>query len=125
MEADKAAHRHKIISLYHRVMGALTKEGINKFTKITLDKKDPSKSLCAVMKKLTNEQIEKLLNYYLASCEAYSNGCGARDLADWWNTHQKLDAERERKEKEEKRIAALRKSALKKLTKAEREALGF
>ena len=116
METDNKAYNQKVIALFSRVMIALAIAGIKESAK--LDKEDPTKSLCEVMKKLTNKQIEKLLN-------TQSNHDLARDLADWWNRHQSLDAERERKEKEEKRIHGLRKSALKKLTKAERQALGL
>ena len=45
------------------------------------------------------------------------------ELQTWWRDHQRADKDRLLLEKNEKKIAALRKAALKKLTKAEREAL--
>lgn len=48
----------------------------------------------------------------------------ARNLADWWEEHQKADLARERQEKQEGERNQLREQALAKLTPAEREALG-
>lgn len=48
-----------------------------------------------------------------------------RRLADWWDRHQEWDRIREAEEKEKLDREGVRKKALKKLTKAEREALGL
>lgn len=47
----------------------------------------------------------------------------SRALADWWDEHQEADREREEAEAKERKRKALRKVALAKLTKEEREAL--
>ncbi len=49
----------------------------------------------------------------------------ARRLADWWEEHQAADKEREEKEAKETQAKKLVASALAKLTKAERLALGY
>ncbi len=48
----------------------------------------------------------------------------ARKLADWWDDHQERDRKRLAQEEADKHKAALRATALSKLTKAERDALG-
>lgn len=47
-----------------------------------------------------------------------------RDLADWWEDHQEADRQRIAEEKRRKHQKKLRKHALAKLSKDEREALG-
>jgi hypothetical protein len=47
------------------------------------------------------------------------------ELRTWWDDHKKKDAERERREQDDKRKAELVQSALSKLTYDERIALGF
>jgi hypothetical protein len=116
MEAEAKLDKQNTIHLFWAVADALGHS--KKVSDKSLNEDDPAPALCAVIRKLPNKRLEKLLNSELP---AYIS----TRLSQWWNEHQKLDAERERKEKEEKRIAALRKAALKKLTKAEREALGF
>ncbi len=49
----------------------------------------------------------------------------SRRLADFWDDHQEMDAERIRREKEEKDLRACREAALCKLTDEEIEALGL
>jgi hypothetical protein len=49
----------------------------------------------------------------------------ARDLADWWEEHKAADAAREKAEAAAVRNAKVRESAMAKLTKAERYALGL
>ena len=49
----------------------------------------------------------------------------SRDLADWWERHQKEDRERQQREDTEKAREALRSSAAAKLTAEERKALGL
>ena len=47
----------------------------------------------------------------------------ARALADWWDRHQSVDADRIAKETEDRKNAELRSSAMSKLTPEERKAL--
>lgn len=47
----------------------------------------------------------------------------SRDLADWWEEHERADRERQAEEMKEKNKAKLRKQALAKLSKNERLAL--
>lgn len=49
----------------------------------------------------------------------------ARDLADWWETHQEADRKRVAREQEQEAKAALVRQALAKLTPAERAAMGY
>ena len=49
----------------------------------------------------------------------------ARDLADWWEEHQKADTERAKRDVALWKQSEMRKKALKKLTPAERKALGL
>lgn len=72
--------------------------------------------LCDKLKRLTNAQLAKWV--YNGRSPA------ARKLADWWDEHQKIDAEKERDAKELKDLEAVKKKALAKLTPDERRALG-
>lgn len=72
--------------------------------------------LCAELKAMTDKQRDDIV--YNAKERL------ARDLADWWEDHQRADAEREEKERAEADNAVQRESALAKLTPAERKALG-
>ena len=47
------------------------------------------------------------------------------ELQKWWRDHQRADAERAKKTKQKKRDARLRKSAMAKLTNAEKRALNL
>jgi hypothetical protein len=49
----------------------------------------------------------------------------ARKLADWWEKHQEVDRKRIALERKERELEAIKKRAIKKLTKKEREALGL
>lgn len=75
------------------------------------------KMLCSICTNLGEDAKNKLIY----------NGkdATARDLADWWEQHQKADEERIEKEKKEKNKKKLIKKALSKLSKSERKALGF
>lgn len=53
------------------------------------------------------------------------NSQDGRDLAAWWQKHQKMDADRRAKEAEDKKLTAAKKRALQKLTPLERKALGI
>jgi hypothetical protein len=48
---------------------------------------------------------------------------GCRQLATWWDNHKEFDRKREEEEKAAKKKKQLRKQALSKLTKEERDAL--
>jgi hypothetical protein len=74
--------------------------------------------LCAALNGLTKIRREKLI---------YGNPKDktARALADWWEEHEAADAARKLKDGQDKRVEALRKSGLAKLTAAERQALGL
>lgn len=71
--------------------------------------------LCAVLKEMTPEQTEQVV-YNARSSES-------RDLANWWEEHQRADAIREKLEARAARAEKLRKSGKAKLTTAERRAL--
>ncbi len=73
--------------------------------------------LCALLKKLDPKKRDAIV--YNAHDKM------ARDLANWWEEHQKADTERIAEEKHEQEQEKLREQALKKLTKAERRALGL
>ena len=69
--------------------------------------------LCATCREMTKAQEDKIVYD--------GRNAKARQLAEWWDAHQKADRARLRKEAVTRRRKKLK--ALKKLTKAEREAL--
>lgn len=71
--------------------------------------------LCAILNSLSPEELESIV-YNARSKES-------RTLADWWERHQEADRKREAAERRDAERAALRASALAKLTPAERKAL--
>jgi hypothetical protein len=73
--------------------------------------------LCDVLTQLSNDSRDRLL---------YSDARDktARDLADWWEEHQRADARRRQDEEAEKRRKELRASGAAKLTREEKKALG-
>lgn len=73
-------------------------------------------ALCADLSSLTPEQTEEIV--YDAHSEM------ARDLASWWERHQREDAKRTAAEDKERRTRELRAKAEAKLTPEELEALG-
>ena len=73
--------------------------------------------LCAALNAMTKKQRDTII--YNARDKV------ARDLADWWEEHQKVDTERARRDVALCERDELRKKALKKLTRAERKALGL
>ena len=73
--------------------------------------------LCDVCDNLTKKQ-EDIIIYN-------SRKKSSRDLANWWEEHQKWDTERKEQEKKEKNKVKVARRALSKLSKTEREALGF
>lgn len=81
------------------------------------DPVDCVSALCAAIKRMDNA-MQKRVVYTAESRDA-------RDLANWWEDHQQADSQREAAEADEKKQAALKARALKKLTKEEREALGL
>lgn len=77
------------------------------------DKLTPT--LCGLIKKMTSTQLDKIV-YDGRKAEA-------RQLAQWWEEHQKADERRQAEDAEKTAKEKLKKQALKKLTKAERKAL--
>lgn len=73
--------------------------------------------LCKRLGELTEDQVNTIV-YNARSATS-------RDLANWWENHQKADIARRRGEEEEAQQKAIAKRALAKLTKEEREALGL
>jgi hypothetical protein len=73
--------------------------------------------LCAFLQGMEPVAREQLV--YNAKCKT------ARDLADWWETHQAADRKREERERKEAEQAQLRASAIGKLSDEERKALGL
>lgn len=91
---------------------------------IYCDNDDTVPYLCGLCKSLTVAEEAKIIY------NAYSKT--SRELADWWEEHLEADRRREQAEKlrefaqqEEVKRKALAKSALGKLTKEERKALGI
>ncbi len=74
-----------------------------------------TKLLCDTIHNLTKEQQDR----YVYD----GRNANARKLADWWDRHQKADKEREKVERTAGEILRLRKQALAKLTKVEKDAL--
>lgn len=79
--------------------------------------KDYTKELCETLKALSEEELNTIV--YNAKIAM------SRRLADWWENHQEVDAKRLEKEKKEQAKKQLLDQALAKLTKEEREALGY
>jgi hypothetical protein len=71
--------------------------------------------LCTILGGLTEDQLNHIVYD--------GKNPKARDLANWWDYHKQADAERIAKEEAEARRKELRKSAFRKLTQAERDAL--
>lgn len=72
---------------------------------------------CMLMKHVSDGQLTK---------QDFKNAGVTREAVDaWWNKHRAADAERIAREKEAARIEKIRISAINKLTKDEREALGL
>lgn len=80
-------------------------------------KADYVPALCARLKSLSSSEMDTIVydgrNRY------------ARDLANWWDEHQRADEIREAKEKRVAELASLRQSGLAKLSYSERVALGI
>jgi len=78
-------------------------------------KADYVPELCKTIRTLDETQLNQIV--YNARRKQ------SRALADWWDEHQEADRQREEAEANERKRKALRKVALAKLTKEEREAL--
>lgn len=76
---------------------------------------DNTARLCATIREMSPEYID-LYVYNARSAES-------RALADWWERHQREDAEREERERRERENKALRTAARAKLTDAEWDAM--
>ena len=111
----------RLICFVDKKLGIKTDSSIVKASKhtygegVTLNVIVPS--LCAKIKSFTKAQKEEIL--YDAKNKT------SRELADWWEEHQKADKIRLKFEKEQKANSKLRESALKKLTLEEKKVLGF
>lgn len=77
---------------------------------------DRAPELCALIKTMTAEQLERIVYD--------GRNPKARQLADWWDKHQKADRRREREEAAKRKQERLRAEARAKLTPEERAALG-
>lgn len=82
-----------------------------------LDVDNLTAMLCAALE-LMSEQDLDLVVYDARNPKS-------RALADWWEAHQKMDAERTAREAEKQARTALREVALAKLTREEKKALGL
>lgn len=71
--------------------------------------------LCATCQEMTKAQEDKIIYD--------GRNAKARKLAEWWDAHQKADRDRLREEAATRKRKKTKATALKKLTKAEREAL--
>lgn len=74
-------------------------------------------NLCALLKGLTPSELESVVY------DAHDKT--SRELADWWEEHQKADRLREANEMAARLTEEHRKKALAKLTVDERKSLGF
>ncbi len=72
--------------------------------------------LCSVVKGMT-DKVRAAIVYD-------GSNPTARKLADWWDLHEQMDKEKQRRSRQAKRDAKLREDALAKLNPAERRALG-
>lgn len=73
--------------------------------------------LCSLIKGMTPDDRERIV--------WNAKNRSSRLLADWWDEHQTADRKRIHEEASKQRDEQLKKSALKKLTKAEKKALGL
>lgn len=79
-------------------------------------------ALCAVLAALS---AQGRMNIVLEGIDWKEAGLAKSDLFAWWEHHQKLDAKRRAHEQAEREGEALKRSALEKLSVAERKALGL
>jgi len=77
-------------------------------------------TLCRMLRDLQERDVDEFERIVYNARSSKS-----RKLADWWETHKAADAARIAKEKEKLEKDELRKQALSKLTKQEKEALGL
>lgn len=111
----------KLICYVNSKLGLKTPSNIEKASKdcygTGVDLKIIVPELCAKLTGLTKKQKEEII--YNAKDKT------SRELADWWEEHQKADKARVKAEKELKEKKKLAEGALKKLTFAEKKALGI
>jgi hypothetical protein len=80
--------------------------------------------LCAVMRALLTEYTEnKVLELLSIRWKRGESGVSFSDFKEWWQRHKAKDARREALEAEQNKRDALRRTALAKLTKEEKEAI--
>ena len=80
-----------------------------------IDLNKETKKLCGVIQRMSEGTLNRIV-YNARSKDS-------RDLADWWEEHQRADNKRKKRERDEKRRKRLIKSAMSKLTREERQAL--
>lgn len=76
-----------------------------------------TKTLCSLIKAMNKKQLDTIVYD--------GRNPQARKLADWWDKHQEADKLREAAEKHQARLRFLRETALAKLSREERQALGI
>lgn len=80
-------------------------------------------ALCAVLK-AGDKLCENKSNFY-TYIDFDDAGITSKELAAWQKKHRELDEKHRAEEAEKKRVAALKKSALSKLSNEERKVLGI
>jgi hypothetical protein len=81
------------------------------------------KRACALLGFL--EGHGELLKTFIEQTDWKEAGTEPAELLQWWRSHQRKDIRRKREEKVAREKEKLRRDALKKLSKEEREALGL
>ena len=75
-----------------------------------------------------NDKLTRMMCNMCRNLEAgddYNYIPRVRGLITWWKEHKRLDAKRETEERETEKMEKLRKKAISKLSKKERESLGL
>lgn len=112
---DSAIYQARVLKRLGRTVPAwLKREAKNIYAK---DERNVT-GLCAVLKEIGKEGREKLL---------YSDAHDAemRDVAAWWEEHEKADKAREAREKKARRDQKAKQEALSKLSPSDKKALGL
>lgn len=71
------------------------------------------------------ERLDELVRYLCEVLPLVPKDSMSPRLRRWWRDHQAIDRERKAKERDKRERSELRSKVLKKLTKAERRALGI
>lgn len=107
----------KLLKFVREKLGLKVSKELNYAADTCYCHKDYVAELCETLRELSMVQIELIV--YNAKDKT------SRELATWWEEHQKADKEQEKDEAEAKELSEVRAKALKKLTKKERESLGL